>query len=315
MGFVPYTVQTRAQLANGTGFAASLKKVKSAPAQLTLSIRPAVVKQLGWADKNRIAVLLGEGDQRGLIRLAHSGDGSAVLSRREAGKGTRSEYYIINLGHVPVFPDRSEAKRWVKFERLEDGWVEVVLPRWADPQRQPATAPAVSPALSLAQGRPGARTLTGSLMGDPPPDRSALHERPEPTRGEMRRQAEVREAPEMSAAEAAARQREIEDAEQLVLMTGCFGLTRTEALYLSTLMDGRLASKERLLAACHGDESEAEIKIVDVYVHKLRAKLNTRLVQIQTVRSQGYRMEPASIARVNRLLAEHRDAEPIGQVA
>lgn len=316
MGFVPYTVQTRAQMVHGTGFAASMKKVRAAPAQLILTLRPAVVKQLGWQDRNRISVLLGEGEQRGLIRLAHAADGTALLLRKEAGRHAKAEYFSINLGHIAAFPDRSEAKRWVMFEALADGWVEVVLPRWADtskPSAAPAAAP--SPALRMNQGQAGGKSLTSSLMGDPPASRSALAVQPEATRGELRRAAEAREQPEMSAAESVARQREIEDADQLGAIASCFGLTRTEALYLSTLMDGRLASKERLLTTCHGDDTEVDVKGVDVYVHKLRAKLNTSLVQIQTVRAQGYRMEAVAIARVNKLLAQHRDSAPIGQVA
>ena len=72
-------------------------------------------------------------------------------------------------------------------------------------------------------------------------------------------------------------------------------LTGREAKLLSALMSGVLQSKEQLLAKMYADrfiDDEPEIKIVDVYVCKLRKKLSPLGLKIKTAYGQGYFLPP-----------------------
>jgi DNA-binding response OmpR family regulator len=128
------------------------------------------------------------------------------------------------------------------------------------------------------------------------------------TRGDARRRAEQVEAPQHQAAEAADWNRKARSDNKLSAMMSAFALTKTEARYLGALADGRVHSKEALLAECHDETEHLDINSVNVYVHKLRRKLQTRLVDIGTVRGLGYQMAPADVARTIKAI----DAESAG---
>lgn len=63
---------------------------------------------------------------------------------------------------------------------------------------------------------------------------------------------------------------------------------------------GRVQSKERLLASLYAlqPDDPPEIKIIDVFVCKLRKKLKPLGVEIFTVRGQGYRLLPVPERKV-----------------
>lgn len=320
MPFTPFVVVTRsADLTSG--WSASLKKMRSAPAQLSFALREPIAAQLGWVDGTVLAVELGDGEHHGLVRLKPDEAGTARVSRRVSGDGVKrgGAYFAIALGHVPAFVNRTETKKWCQFELVEDSWVEVVLPSWADETGVKRQRIALPGPQHLQLPPPPMRSLTASLAGDPPPHRSALAQRPrsrveassaprsgpgqplggvEPTRGQARARAERIEDAEYAGAEAARWNRQANFDDKIANLTTVFGLTRTEARYLHALLDGRVKSKEALLAAGHDDGDDVEIKIVDVYTHKLRKKLKTQLVDIETIWGQGYRMAPEMIARV-----------------
>lgn len=275
----------------GTGMGASLKKIRSARAGLTLTLSGKLAEDLGLVGP--LAVLIGTDADQGLLRLRADPDGEIACARREfGGRGGPVVYYAVALGHVPIFPDRSEAKRWVKWSRVDDGWIEVRLPAWADPPASPKTPLGPNPAVTLAIAR-----AAPSPAALPPPE----------TRGEARRLAEAREAPALATAEAVAEERAIDAGDFVGRLMTRFGLTRTEALYLEVMLDGRLATRERLIRACHPDE-DIEDKNVDVLMHRLRGKLKTSLVMVETVRAQGFRISAGGIARVRRLVAETAEA-------
>jgi DNA-binding response OmpR family regulator len=68
-------------------------------------------------------------------------------------------------------------------------------------------------------------------------------------------------------------------------------LTRRESMLLAELMQnaGSTVSKERLLSSVWGYSFYPESNVVDVYVRRLRAKLDPDV--ISTVRGVGYRIE------------------------
>ncbi len=69
---------------------------------------------------------------------------------------------------------------------------------------------------------------------------------------------------------------------------GMVPLTRRESMLLAELMHnaGRAVSKERLLSVVWGYSFSSESNVVDVYVRRLRAKLDPDV--IATVRGRGY---------------------------
>jgi two-component system, cell cycle response regulator CtrA len=73
-----------------------------------------------------------------------------------------------------------------------------------------------------------------------------------------------------------------------------FGLTGQEARVLGILMKRDMASKELVMAGLysHRADDNVEIKIVGVFVCKIRKKLQRFDIPIETVRGQGYRLKP-----------------------
>lgn len=317
MSFLVRTIVTTAKAAERDEVSASLKKVRGAPASLSLVIRPAFIERVGWVDGTVLEVAFGKDEHHGLLRLRENTAGGARLKAMEAGRGKKGRYFRIGIGRCPEFVDRSESAKACLVEILDGddaGWIEIVLPRWADEtspnkagqaDRRPsiATAP-------VAGGRPSAvRDIAPRLMGDPPPNRSALAQRAsEPTRGQARRQAEARETQSNVVAEAAEWNRKAADDNVLADLMGAFALTSSEARLVRTLADGKLKSREALHLATYGDDPQGgpEIKIIDVFIVKIRKKLQVRGVQISTVRGEGYRIEAPALARLRQVL----DAQP-----
>jgi two-component system cell cycle response regulator CtrA len=81
-------------------------------------------------------------------------------------------------------------------------------------------------------------------------------------------------------------------------------LTPAEMRVFGVLMARELATKDAIMAALYRDtgRDEAEIKIVDVLVCKIRAKLRAFDVSIQTVWGQGYRLTPPTKAKVREMI-------------
>jgi len=84
-----------------------------------------------------------------------------------------------------------------------------------------------------------------------------------------------------------------------------FGLTGSEARILGVLLKREVATKETLLLATTKDATgnlAPEIKIVDVFICKMRKKLTPFGIVIETVWGQGYRMLDDSKALVGQYL-------------
>jgi hypothetical protein len=176
MAFVKATIEIKSAQV-GTGVKVALRRGKKSSAALSMTINETVGKKLGWQDGAKLEVLIGEGEHHGLIRLRKNASvGEAAVQKRATAKGA---WFNIRLGHQPAFVDRSEASRWCQWEEVEEGWVEIVLPRWADetaPNRK--TAGEVRTAQGVQQSAPHIplkkQNVTASLMGDPPPGRREM---------------------------------------------------------------------------------------------------------------------------------------------
>lgn len=79
-----------------------------------------------------------------------------------------------------------------------------------------------------------------------------------------------------------------------------FGLTNSEAAILAALISRERCSKDFLLMATArpGEEKDAEIKIVDVFVCKLRRKIAPFGIQIITLWGQGYTLDTTTRERL-----------------
>lgn len=156
----------------GTGVKVSLAKVRGNTAKMKFSFSEQVAKALGWEKGDKIEVLIGNGEHHGIIRLRKNNSvGDAELIHRKANKG---DYYQLALGNQPMFIDRTEQSRWCQFEKVEDGYVEIVLPRWAD-ETAPAKKPLPSPIMAKPAPQPmRGGAVTSTLMGDPPAGRREM---------------------------------------------------------------------------------------------------------------------------------------------
>ncbi len=160
----------------GTGIKVTLRKTKSAPAAMIFSVKGEIATKLGWAEGDKLEVLIGTDGDHGLLRFRkNNSTGDAVVKFKRAMKAVT--YATINLGNQPRFIDRGEAGRWCQHEEVEDGYLEIVLPRWADetsPRKRQVSATSLTKAAEPPPtGQPG-RPVTGSLMGDPPPGRREM---------------------------------------------------------------------------------------------------------------------------------------------
>lgn len=78
----------------------------------------------------------------------------------------------------------------------------------------------------------------------------------------------------------------------------CFPLTRRETELFGVLMQRELATKEMILTALYGGMDEPCLKIVDVFVCKMRKKLNGFGIEISTLWGRGYYLSKEMKARV-----------------
>jgi two-component system, cell cycle response regulator CtrA len=105
-------------------------------------------------------------------------------------------------------------------------------------------------------------------------------------------------------------------AEELVKtgdVPAAFRLTKKEVDFLQALMGRASATKEQLLALVYADrwgmDDEPEIKIVDVFICKLRKKLKPFGVTIETLWGRGYALPVQSKETIRAMVSSATDAE------
>lgn len=93
------------------------------------------------------------------------------------------------------------------------------------------------------------------------------------------------------------------DADRLVRTMRLFGLTRARAQILLALGTGRLMSRDNLYDAYSGHRiDDRGIRIIDVFISKMRPALREKGIVIETIWGQGYRLTSHSKNRLNELL-------------
>lgn len=85
-----------------------------------------------------------------------------------------------------------------------------------------------------------------------------------------------------------------------------FGFTGSEARVFGVLMKRDVATKEMVMAGLYAHKSDegAAIKIVDVFICKMRAKLKRFEIPIETVWGQGYRLLPETKSKVRAVMLD-----------
>ena len=159
----------------GTGVKASLRKGRSAHAKMSISVTGSTMRGFGWKSGDGIEVMIGEAEHHGLIRIRKNASvAQTKVVEKTAVRG--ASYLQVNLGHQPSFVNRSESAQWCQWEEV-DGWVEIVLPKWADetsPKRRSPAEGLMPPSGGSSGGKPKAAAVTASLMGDPPRGRREM---------------------------------------------------------------------------------------------------------------------------------------------
>jgi two-component system cell cycle response regulator CtrA len=88
---------------------------------------------------------------------------------------------------------------------------------------------------------------------------------------------------------------------EVVVMTPikAFGLTPTEGKVFARIAATGFATKQDIYATiCAGQKTHPEPKVVDVYVHKVRAKVERFDIVIETAHGRGYSIGPDSRAKI-----------------
>ena len=114
----------------------------------------------------------------------------------------------------------------------------------------------------------------------------------------------------MNAASETVRLRDrIEELERLIglrtVPPRLWGLTRQESDVLGILLRRQVMTHAQLFEAIWGGDSECNIKIVEVVVCKLRAKLRPHGIAIRTEYGVGYFIPPDSKATARARIAAH----------
>ncbi len=83
-------------------------------------------------------------------------------------------------------------------------------------------------------------------------------------------------------------------------------LTTSECIILGVLMKNTAPRKSTFMTALYGgkmNDKEAELKIIDVFVCKMRSKLKAYGIDIETAWGAGYSLTEANKAKVRELMA------------
>jgi hypothetical protein len=269
MAFEEVDVIENVAAATKSGISAGLVKMRSAPAKLRLTVRDTVFADLGYTLDDRFVLLLGKGEDHGIIRLRKDKSGKIKPTERNFVGGVRGVQ--ISLGVRAEFVDQAQKATPCQFEKVDLTTVEIILPPWADETRPGKTARIASkpPAIVAAETE------------------QARKEQEEAEARERRRQAELTEVAEEAARQTrqALRGKHREFRETL-------RLTATETGVLDVLVAnaGRLVSKENIHQLVWGMADEMpDIKIVDVIICKIRPKLPIS-VSLKTIHGQGYKL-------------------------
>lgn len=104
---------------------------------LCFTVRGDVAKGLGWKTGDRVAVAIGEDDDRGLVALMKSPDGLVLSAKDDApGKGWGGRF-VLHHAYLPIQIPAAHVSEEVAYE-VVDGALRLALPPWAYQTAPPA---------------------------------------------------------------------------------------------------------------------------------------------------------------------------------
>lgn len=274
MSFSDFTPQQTKTNAPSTPIKAALQRMRGSDAKLIFTLTKEMVADLEWEAGTRLAVLIGDGDSHGLFRFRADPTRGVVtcdqrqLQRRDGRPP--AVYFQIKLGSVARLVNRREPAKACTFKKLENGWVEVSLPRWAE---------VTSPTAVVKQQRQAVA------------DQETRRVQKEAKSATVRRQ--EREADEL---ELECRRQRDEQAKAIAKprIHERFKLTGAERVALDAIAraNGNVVTTEQIHHALYGDNPDGgpSTKIVDVLVCKIRKKIVAGPCQVETVWGEGYKL-------------------------
>jgi hypothetical protein len=91
----------------------------------------------------------------------------------------------------------------------------------------------------------------------------------------------------------------------VVICCLAFGMTKSEARVLLTLMEHGTVAREDLHVAMSDGRGVSKIKTIDVVVSRVRQKLEPHGVAIETVWGSGYKINEDDRNKLRRLITDH----------
>ncbi|MDC7787994.1 hypothetical protein PQJ75_13945 [Rhodoplanes sp. TEM] len=99
---------------------------RSPKPSMTVMLSRALMARAKVYHEDRFDVLLGTGDDAGMMRLVRAKNGAAKGVVVGGGKAMK-----INCGHVARFGESAQPRQDCAVDLLADGAIEITLPRWA----------------------------------------------------------------------------------------------------------------------------------------------------------------------------------------
>lgn len=165
--------------ASATGIRAGIRGNKLP--RLFLNLTKEVAKKLSLMDGHLLDVLIGEGEHHGLIRfrLDMENGNARVDEAKSKGEG----FFQILLGNQQLYVQHPVSPEDCQWEVLDDGYVEIVLPKWADETRKKSSGRQVVE--RVAHALDGVRyAKTAAIAQSPskakPQAKGPVFERPKP---------------------------------------------------------------------------------------------------------------------------------------
>lgn len=130
MSFTRVIIQEAKAPATETGCRVSLYKLSQQPAKLRIIFDKAAFEKPGITADQSFYLEIGAGEHKGLIRMVPHQSGDLAGRNRKRGRSSMRSTVEFECGHIQQFVNRTEKACPTHWRRLEDGTIEIAMPRW-----------------------------------------------------------------------------------------------------------------------------------------------------------------------------------------
>ncbi len=157
---MPFEMLKKRVSTSATGHPASIRlRTSAAKTCCYVSLRSAVIAEMAWhKGVTRVAVLLGQGDDAGKMRIISVPDGPFSL-RVTATRG----HGMLDLGHIEAFGSVDTKKIGIEARKIDDATLELDLPNFADHADD-----GEDEAEQDEESRPAPQTISAPARSEPP---------------------------------------------------------------------------------------------------------------------------------------------------